>query len=271
MLVSLFSGITGLQAHQERLNVISNNIANVNTHGYKRSSLSFQDIYYQTASAGSAGTAGTVGGTNPRQVGYGTRVGGITKDMGRTGFEATNSGLDMAIDGDGFFVVKDGSGGTYYTRMGRFHFDDKGQLVDLNGSLVLDTTGTAITVANAATAQSITFQKDGSIKVVDKDGKEQAQTQTIAVAAFPNPEGLLQAGSSYFSVSAASGAPTPATGGKPGENGTGFISTGYLEMSNVDLSREFTDMITTQRGFQANSRIITTSDTILEELVNLKR
>ncbi len=513
MLRSLYSGVSGLSAHQTKLDVIGNNIANVNTYGFKSSRVTFSDVYYQNIRNATSGSA-TVGGNNPSQVGYGTSVGTIDTVMSRSGFQMTDSGLDLAIAGEGFFQVQDKVGNKFYTRAGILAIDNYGNLVDANGNFVLGVTGdptgqvgstdkiqlvvpsvddneasasktllgstinisasvigaegnitinfvhgTPATASMTGDNLTVTFDQKGEYPTLEslqaaieegirnggvdlptgelkievdpapadtsapagnfinfgstdadkltitstQDGKEgnaigikykmidsgtaeaewdgdnlvftlvkgdsytAADLQTLADAAgtaagltadshknltfaglttavtgetlaskpikltggdstyyeniagllgtvkldggrnaaeqtvgnlssiaigadgvisathavhgqmilgrldlvtFDNPAGLEQAGNSYFTQTVASGDPRVCVAGF---DGSGDVVSSSLEMSNVDLAQEFADMITTQRGFQANSRIITTSDEILQELVNLKR
>ncbi len=305
MMRSLYSGVTGLTTHQTRMDVIGNNIANVNTYGFKSSRTTFKDIYYQTVKSPAAGTD-TFAGNNPTEVGYGVQLGSIDKNMSRSSFAGTDRTFDLAISGEGFFIVgkpeaNGGKGGMRditYTRNGNFTLDSTGNLVNANNKFVLGTTnndGNADTLAKkdpadkASDLEIINVNKliqsaFGNNDLTFKDleafsiGTDGVLTATyggeikalarIEVAVFDNPEGLLEAGNTDFQESAASGAPGIR---KPGDPGTGTTESGKLEMSNVNLAQEFSDMIITQRGFQANSRIITTSDTMLEELVNLKR
>ena len=137
---SLYSGVSGLKAHQTRMDVIGNNISNVNTYGFKASRVTFKDVYYQTVNAGSAGSS-TVGGTNPGSVGYGTQVGSVDLLMGQSSFTMTDSTMDLAIDGEGFFQVQDADGNKYFTRSGALTFDSAGNLVDSQGNFVLGISG----------------------------------------------------------------------------------------------------------------------------------
>ncbi len=262
MLRSMYSAVSGLRNHQTMMDVIGNNIANVNTTAYKTSRVTFQDVYSQTLSPASA-PAGTVGGTNAMQVGLGVSTGSIDMMMDNGATQRTDRTLDLAIDGDTFFIVNDGSS-TYYTRAGNFYLDNAGNLITSDGFYVLNSSSAKITIPVAAT--NITIDKNGL--VTGEVGGTKTTYGTIGLAKFVNPEGLMKVGNSLYSASNNSGA---ATVGAPGAASYGTLSTGALEMSNVDLSKEFTDMITTQRGFQANSRVITVSDTLLEELINLKR
>jgi flagellar hook protein FlgE len=390
MLRSLYSGISGLRAHQTMLDVTGNNIANVNTAGFKSSSVQFEDTLSQLTKGSAAPAAGT-GGTNPAQVGLGVQVSGVSTNFNQGSAQATGKSTDMMISGDGFFAVKSG-GQSLYTRSGAFNLDAAGRLVTPDGATlqgwsavngvvptggavgditlsstalapakattsatasgnlpaeqatgttlnrqisVYDATGTTtaldlafvrnganwdVTGTDAAgnsatttlsfnngvlaaggnmtvgtisvdltkvtgytgmntvtldgqdgrpagTLQSFSIATDGTIMGSFSNGAKQAVGQ-IAMAKFTNPGGLEKAGNSEYRVSANSG---NAVLGTAGAGGFGSVTAGSLEMSNVDLSQEFTNLIVAQRGFQANARIITTSDQVLQELVDLKR
>lgn len=403
MLRSLFSGISGLRTHQTMMDVVGNNIANVNTAGYKTSQSVFEDHLSQMIKSGGAPQDGT-GGTNAAQVGLGVRLASITTNFGQGALQLTGRSTDMAVNGDGFFVVQSG-GEQLYTRSGAFSFDASGALVTASGAKVqgwaADATGTinangaptdvtlpmatvlpptrtdgitlegnlptgapvgtaitttidgydgqgamvpvtltmtstgpdawdvtatiagnpiavtggslafdpatgALTGAPAptltmpgaaggvvtldvagmtqfgtdrtagATAQTgapmgsltaFSISPDGTLVGVFSNGLKQPLAQ-LAIASFNNPPGLEKVGGTAFRSSVNSGVPQlglAATGGR------GTLSSGSLEMSNVDLAQEFTNLIVAQRGFQANSRVITSSDEILQDLVNLKR
>jgi flagellar hook protein FlgE len=263
MLRSMYAGISGMKGFQTKLDVIGNNIANVNTAGFKKGRVTFQDMMSQTTN-GAQGPAENRGGTNPAQVGLGSQLGTID-NIHTQGFrQTTNNTLDLALEGDGMFVLQDG-GTTYYTRAGNFYLDDEGDIVNPDGYRLIGMDGNEINIPD--NARSFNIQDDGTVNYVDAAGDNQVAGQ-ITLANFSNPAGLEKAGSNLFLNS-----PNAGLNGLvgPTEEGTGSIVSGSLEMSNVDLSEEFTEMITAQRGFQANTRIITTSDEILQELVNLKR
>jgi flagellar hook protein FlgE len=418
MLRSLFSGVSGLRNHQIRLDVISNNIANINTIGYKGSRANFRDVLYQTMSGASAPQSGR-GGINPRQVGLGTSIGSIDTVMTQGNIESTGRNTDLAIEGDGFFILGDDNGGRFYSRAGSFSLDVSGNLINAgnglkvvgwtatgagaldpnnalpgfikvvrgaemppsattkvdylgnldaraavgdtktapktvydslgnthglsitftksgantwnwaastseagltvdNGVAGVPATGTlTFTAAGAfssevpalataritgiAGANNITLNLDfdpltqyasaatvtageqngygrGSLTEFNLDnsgvitgyytnGRSRALAQ-VALGVFNNPEGLMRYGDTVFQESNNSGVPQI---GVALSGGRGTLKPGALEMSNVDLSQEFTSLIITQRGFQASSRVITTSDEVLQELVNLKR
>lgn len=268
MLRSMYSGIGGMRGFQTKLDVIGNNIANVNTIGFKKSRTMFQDVLSQTMSGGSKPDGEKRGGTNPKQVGLGSTIAAI--DVIHTGGNLQTTGIssDLGIEGNGFFVVKDATGEEYLTRAGNFKFDSDGNLVTSNGMFVLGQDGQKINIGPYKDVKTYSIGQDGIITYTDKDGGDPKTAGPIGLAKVGNPEGLEKMGMNLYKK-------TPAADvdglGKPGEEGLGEIRSSMLEMSNVDLAEEFTEMIVAQRGFQANSRIITTSDSVLEELVNLKR
>lgn len=264
MLRSMYSGISGLKNFQTKLDVIGNNIANVNTYGFKKGRVTFKDAISQTTAGASASTE-TRGGTNAVQVGLGSSISSIDTVDTAGSLQNTSRALDLGIQGDGYFIVKDGAN-QYYTRAGNFYLDNEGFLVTGDGYKVQDIEGNDIKLEMDA-IQSFSIAQNGDINSVTTDGKSQVEA-TIALAKFSNPGGLEKAGNNLLQESVNSGEPQI---GASGTGGRGTLASGKLEMSNVDLSEEFTDMIVAQRGFQANTRIITTSDEILQELVNLKR
>ena len=291
MMRSLYSGVTGLRAHQTKMDVIGNNIANVNTVGFKSSRVVFQDIYSQTISPASASTSNT-GGTNPQQIGLGVQLAAIDTMNTESSSQYTGRDLDLAIDGDGYFVVQNGSS-SIYTRAGNFKTDSDNYLVDSNGNYVmgceLDASGSPVykdasgNVCDAsATGAHLTLKKiqldtkyddisisaNGQVVGLDSTTKTNTVIGQVVLATFANPDGLEKMGENAYRTTVNSGDPTY---NLPDEGGAGKIDPGSLEMSNVDLTSEFADMIVTQRGFQANSRVITTTDEMLEELVNMVR
>jgi len=265
MLRSMYSGISGLKGFQTKLDVVGNNIANVNTSGFKKGRITFQDMMSQTTRGAQAAVAGGRGGINPMQVGLGSKVGSIDNIHTQGFTQTTGSSLDVAIEGNGMFVVTDGTT-NYYTRAGNFYFDDNGDIVNADGLYLVDHDGNH-PINLPDDFQSFSIAENGDVNYVDAAGDPQT-AGTIGLANFSNPTGLEKIGNNLFLDSANAGF----TGiGTPETEGLGKTVAGSLEMSNVDLSEEFTEMIVAQRGFQANTRIITTSDEILQELVNLKR
>jgi flagellar hook protein FlgE len=266
----MYSGVSGMRGFQTKLDVIGNNIANVNTTGFKSSRVMFKDILSQTSTGASAPDGTTTAGQNAKQVGLGVSVSSIDTLHLPGSAMTTNNPTDLRINGDGFFLVKmnDAQGTPYLTRAGDFHVDASRNLVTSDGFFVVSAAGDPITLADNVTSFSVS--QDGTIVQKLDDGTTDTGTQ-IGVAKVTNPEGLEKIGGSLYrsTVNAITdGTIEPATANT---GGIGAIVAGQLEMSNVDLTGEFTEMIVAQRGFQANSRIITTSDEVLQEIVNLKR
>lgn len=264
MLRSLFAAVSGLRVHQIRMDVVGHNLANVNSVAYKSSRGSFRELFSQTLRGGAAPGV-TVGGVNPQQVGLGTTLGALDSIQTQGALQATGRVRDLAIEGEGFFVLTSGTE-VYYTRAGSFVQDATGTLVDPGTGYRLRAVGGGnITVPG--NVQHLSIDRSGNVVGVDDTGALVALGQ-VALAIFPNPDGLLRAGNSLYTVSANSGAPAV---GEAQTGGRGAIASGALEMSNVDLASEFADMIVTQRGFQANSRVVSASDEMLQELANLRR
>lgn len=306
MMRSLFSAVSGLKSHQTAMDVIGNNVSNVNTIGYKASKVIFQDIYSQTLSSATAPTTST-GGINAKQVGLGTAVSAIRMNMGEGSTMNSSSPLDFSVSGEGLFVVKNADGSYSYTRNGALTLDAQGYLVTANGDYVMAVSGEGDAIKDDVAVKAHTGDGDpaagefGKIQLsgavysgdtlsttqkysdyaVDSNGvitatltDSTAKTNKVvtigrlALATFANPGGLEKVGKSYYKASSNSGDPSYSF---VNTQGAGQLNSGSLEMSNTDLATELTDMIITQRGYQANSRVITTSDTLLEELINLKR
>ncbi|MCP3761998.1 flagellar basal body rod protein FlgG [Domibacillus sp. A3M-37] len=262
MLRSMYSGISGMKNFQTKLDVIGNNISNVNTYGFKKGRTVFKDLVSQQIAGANGPTAGGRGGVNPKQVGLGVQLAAIDTIHTEGSTQTTGRTLDLAISGDGFFQVNDGTN-TYYTRAGNFYMDQNGDLINSDG-FYLGEVGAPFNIPTTATSLSI--GTGGTISYIDGGVLDTAQQ--IEIAKFANPEGLSKAGANFYGITDNSGEPEI---GIPGLDGRGAIAPGSLEMSNVDLSEEFTEMIVAQRGFQANTRIITTSDEILQELMSMKR
>jgi len=286
MLRSLFAGISGLRVNQVMLDVTGNNIANANTIGFKSSSTVFSDTLSQMLTSGSApSTAAKRGGSNPIQVGLGVQLAATNTNFNQGSNQTTGRTTDLMIQGDGMFVVKKGDD-TVYTRAGAFSFDKEANLVAPGGGLVMgfndidQTTGVRNSDANgkitlpkddggtpAHALKSYEIGSDGKVTATFDDDSTKIIGQ-IVIANFTNPMGLEKVGGTSFRTGANSG---DVQLGAAGEGGNGEIVAGSVEMSNVDLAAEFTNLILAQRGFQASSRVITTSDQVLEELVNIKR
>jgi flagellar hook protein FlgE len=264
MLLSFDSGVSALQQFQQQINVIANNIANVNTVGFKSASVSFADAFSQSLGSTAAGST---------QIGTGVITASITNNFAAGAISSTGVQTDLAINGNGFFMVKDSvSGSSYVTQDGTFTIDNSGYLVTSGGMRVQGASGD-IQFPTASTSPTMTgysIGSDGVIAVRMSDNTTVAPTGgALALQNFTNPGQLVKVGGNLYSAPAAAGA--LATPGKPGSSGLGTIVSGSLEMSNVDLAGQLTSLITTQRAYEANSKVITTSDEILQTLVNLKR
>ncbi len=258
-----------MKGFQTKLDVIGNNIANVNTIGYKKSTINFQDLLSQNLSNS---------GVNPMQVGLGSQVSSMNVIHTPGSAMSTGVGTDLAIMGDGFFMVSEknvdendgpvpATGTKFLTRAGNFVADKDGYLVSSQGLRVLDETGKFIQI-DSATYASFTIDREGKVIGKYPDGTENPNPlHTIGIANPQNPAGLLKYGGSLYELTEASGPLNQGTAA----DAASLVSAGMLEMSNVDLTEEFTEMIVAQRGFQANSRTLSTSDEILQEIVNLKR
>lgn len=306
MLRSMYSGISGMKNFQVKLDVIGNNIANVNTYGFKKGRTTFKDLVSQQI-AGASAPDQTKGGVNAKQVGLGSQLSTIDTIHTQGSLQTTGRPLDLGISGDGYFIVGSGTFANAttpvmtnpvmnFTRAGNFYLDQKGNLVNSDGMFVIGhpsdapTTTTPITnnitttsfgkIVIPTDAKSFSVGSDGVVNYVDGTSGALLKAGQIMMAKFPNNEGLEKIGANLYKNTANSGALDGNKNGtgfevadmfKPGSGGAGEVVAGTLEMSNVDLSEEFTEMIVAQRGFQANTRIITTSDEILQELVNLKR
>ncbi|MFZ7131488.1 MAG: flagellar hook-basal body complex protein [Eubacteriales bacterium] len=310
MLRSLYAGVSGMRNFQTKMDVVGNNIANVNTTAFKSGRVRFQDMLSQTVANAQAPTLNGLAGVNPQQIGLGVKVGSIDTIMTGGALQPTYRSLDFAIEGEGFFAVSEDSFGNLksYTRDGAFYTDYEGNLVNSSGLRVLgylkDTTEYQTTdgatlstptgadpiadqallkpiiipdqiqVTDAVTGvvetldrESYTIDGTGQIIGVYSDGNAYLLGQ-VGIVTFSNPEGLEKSGSNNYVSTNNSGYPST---GIAGSAGYGIIRQGYLEMSNVDLANEFTEMIITSRAYQANSRTISTSDEMLQELINLKR
>ncbi|MFC0214343.1 flagellar hook-basal body complex protein [Paenibacillus chartarius] len=271
MLRSLYSGVSGMRGFQTKLDVIGNNIANVNTIGFKSGRVMFQDILSQTVSGVTAPNGADSGGVNAKQIGLGSTISAVDTVHTQGSAMTTNVATDLRIAGDGFFVVQDATGAQYLTRSGNFTLDANRNLVNAEGLRVTSVGGEPITLEAEVTA--FTIAQDGTI-MTTVNGVTGPSDWQIAVTKVSNPNGLEKVGGNLYRATPNSDVEAEDIGealANDPARGTGAIIAGQLEMSNVDLTSEFTEMIVTQRGFQANSRIITTSDSILEEVVNLKR
>jgi len=260
MMRALWSAATGMQAQQLQLDVISNNLANVNTTGYKKSRIEFEDLFYQNLKLAGALTAGGNQVPVGMQIGLGVRPVSVSKIFTQGEYQLTNQQLDWAIEGRGFFkVVMNGQ--EYYTRAGNFKLDRDGYIVTPDGARLQP----EFAVPQGTVKIEVT--PDGMLTALDANGQVLAQTQ-ITLYDFPNPAGLYAVGRNLFRATDAAG---DVIEGTPGQNGFGTIAQGYLEMSNVDIVEEMVKMIITQRAYESNSKGVLTADQLLEMANSLKR
>jgi flagellar hook protein FlgE len=273
MLRSLYSGVSGMRGFQTKLDVIGNNIANVNTIGFKGSRVMFKDILSQTVSGVSAPDENR-GGVNAQQVGLGVSLAAIDTVHTAGSAMTTNVVTDLRVNGDGFFAVGtvDQVDVPFLTRAGNFTVDPNRNLVNSEGLHVMGAEN-AGPIVIPDDIVSFSIAQNGDIIGVNADGETINTGQRVGVVKVINPAGLEKIGGNLYQMTANANPEPDIVVGSPGdpETGTGTLVSGQLEMSNVDLTGEFTEMIIAQRGFQANSRIITTSDQILQEVVNLKQ
>ncbi|MEO6994593.1 MAG: flagellar hook-basal body complex protein [Lacunisphaera sp.] len=285
---TLGSGVSALQSFMKGLDVIGNNIANVNTTGFKSSTAEYADSFSNVLQASAPGVP-PASNTPTLAIGTGVKVASIHTDYSQGSLESTGSGTDLGISGQGYFHVANPIDGTEYaTRDGSFRWDDKGNLVNSQGYSVMGLTGAGLGTVGAiklgtppvgTQLQSVTIDKSGNVVEFYSDGTS-ATTNQVQLQKFTDQSALVPEGNNLYSgllaagpIGAASGTTAFQAGGvnAPGANGLGAIQSGTLELSNVDLTSQFANLITTQRSFQAGSRLITVSDSILDDVVNLKR
>jgi flagellar basal-body rod protein FlgG len=257
MIRSLWISKTGLDAQQTQMDVISNNLANVSTNGFKRSRAVFEDLLYQTLRQPGAQSSQQTQLPSGLQLGTGVRPVATERIFTQGNLQQTSNDKDVAIQGEGFFQVLMPDGTTAYTRDGAFQVDSQGQMVTSSGYTIQP----AITIP--AGAQKITIGRDGTVSVTLPNVVAPTQIGTLQLATFINNAGLESRGENLYSETAASGTPNPNT---PGTNGAGTLSQGYVETSNVNVVEELVNMIQTQRAYEINSKAITTSDQMLAKL-----
>ncbi len=265
MLRSLYTTATGMKAQQTMVDMIANNIANVNTAGFKKSQASFEDLLYVTIE--SPGLQQNQGGTSAPiglQIGSGSRLSGTTKIYSPGTLEITERTLDVAIDGHGFFQILLADGSTGYTRDGHFLVNSEGVIVTGGGNILQPQTSLPSDVLeiNIDSSGRVTGRTAGSPDTTTQFGQ-------IRLTNFLNPSGLLAVGSNVVRQTAASGPPT--VDGTPGENGLGFTTQGFIERSNVQIVNELVNLIVAQRAYEVNSRAIQASDQMLSTATSIVR
>lgn len=262
MIRSLWTSAAGMQAQALNLDVISNNLANVSTTGFKKSRAEFQDLLYETLRP--AGTPSSQDTQVPTgiQLGHGTRPSTVLKIFTQGDLENTKNELDLAIEGDGFFQILLPNGNTAYSRDGAFKLDSEGRVVNADGFALQP----EITIPTDAL--SVTVGMDGTVSVLQAGDSVPSELGTLELARFVNPSGLISMGKNLLMISEASG---DALTGTAGEDGLGTIAQGFVERSNVSVVDEMVSMITAQRAYEANSKSIQTADEMLAIANNVKR
>jgi flagellar basal-body rod protein FlgG len=262
---TLYTAATGMESLQTKLDVIANNLANVNTVGFKKGRANFEDLFYRHEQLPGAEDAGGQLTPTGISVGLGSRVSSIQTNFVQGAFQQTGNSLDIAIEGRGFFQAIDPSGETVYTRAGNFSINANGQLVigSANTGRVIEP---AISIPPDATGISIS--SEGIVSVQQPGTATLQQVGQMQLAQFINPEGLLKLGENLYAETSSSGT---ATVGNPGDPGLGVIRQNTLEASNVEPVQELIDLITTQRAFELNSQAVQAGDQILQLISNLRR
>jgi flagellar basal-body rod protein FlgG len=260
MIRSLWIAKTGMDAQQTNIDVISNNLANVSTNGFKKARPVFEDLLYQTLRQPGAQSSQQTQLPTGLQLGTGVRPVAVERIHTQGSLTQTGNSLDVAINGKGFLQILMPDGTTAYTRDGSFQVDNQGQMVTSSGY----TLQPAITIPSNAT--SVTIGKDGTVSVTQPGTTATTQVGTIQLADFINPAGLQSLGENLFQETSASGAPQANT---PGTNGLGVLNQNYVETSNVNVVEEMVNMIQAQRAYEINSKAVTVSDQMLQKLAQM--
>ena len=260
MIRSLWVARTGLDAQQTQLDVIANNLANVSTNGFKRGRAVFEDLLYQTLRQPGAQSSQQTQIPSGLQLGTGVRPVSTARIFTQGNIQKTDNALDVGIQGDGFFQILLPDGTTAYTRDGSFQKDNQGQIVTANGYPLQPN----ITIP--ANALTVTIANDGTVSITQPGVAAPTQIGNIQLANFVNSGGLQSIGQNLFLETASSGTPTP---NAPGSNGAGVLNQGYVETSNVNVAEELVTMIQTQRAYELNSKVVSTSDAMLGRLTQL--
>jgi flagellar basal-body rod protein FlgG len=262
MIRALYTAASGMDAQQTNIDNIAHNLANVNTTGFKKSRVEFQDLVYQQLVQAGAPTSASGEAPVGLDAGLGTRPVATARDFGAGNLQSTGGPLDLAIEGLGFFQVSTPDGTTAYTRSGSLHLSGQGMLVTSDGYPVEP----AITIP--ANATSITISKAGIVSVSIPGQSASQQVGTLELASFQNPAGLTALGGNLFAPTTASGDPTT---GVPGTDGLGTVAQGFLEQSNVSVVEEMVNMILGQRAYEANSKVVKAADEMLQQVNNMSR
>ena len=260
---ALWSAASGMIGQQKHMDVVSHNIANVNTYGYKKVRTEFQDLIYQNLREAGAESGADSQYPTGLAIGLGTRVAATQRITTQGPLQTTDNPTDIGIQGEGYFRIELPDGTIGYTRDGTFKLDSNRRMVTTDGYLIAD----GITIDETAPMDSIVIAGDGQVSCRPAGGEQQVVGQ-ITLARFINPPGLTAMGKNLFLVSAASGDPIE---GNPGEDGAGTLTQGTLEMSNVQIVEEMVNMIVAQRAYESDAKAITTTDSMLEIANGLKR
>jgi flagellar basal-body rod protein FlgG len=262
MIRALYSAATGMQAQETNLDVISNNLANVNTTGFKKGRADFQDLMYQYVMEPGAPTSQMTINPTGIQVGLGVKTASVQKLFTQGDLSSTNNKLDVAIEGDGFFQISRPDGTLAYTRTGSFRLDQNGQITTADGFVI------APGLAVPPDALGVTIGQDGTVSVNQPNNPVPQQLGQLLAVRFPNNGGLRATGQGLYEETQASGAPVT---GIFSQQGFGRLNQGFLESSNVSVVEQVVNMITAQRAYEASSKGITTADEMLTSAINLKR
>ena len=264
MVRSLWTAASGMIGQQASIDTISNNLANVNTPGFKKMRADFEDLLYQTVRvAGTPATEDTVVPV-PVQMGHGSRLAATQRSFQQGALQNTENVSDIAIQGDGFFRIQNYDGTYAYTRDGTFKIDANGQFVTSNGYKLMP----ELVLPEGFIAESLAISQDGRVTVKVAGRDDAVQVGQLELYRFPNPQGLSAIGENLFKVSTASG---EAFAGQPGFDGMGMTVHKFTEMSNVSVVREMVDMIVAQRAYEFSSKAIQTTDNMLATATSLKR
>jgi flagellar basal-body rod protein FlgG len=262
MMRAMWSAAAGMAVQQQNMDTISNNLANVNTTGYKKARAEFQDLLYQTVNLAGTSSSSSTSLPSGIQLGHGSRLEAISHEYSTGSFKSTGGRFDIAIEGDGFFSLTQPDGTLAYTRDGSFTTDQNGTLVSAGGY----TLNPQITIPQDATG--VTIAQDGTVTVTQPGQSQPQQVGQITLSHFINPGGLNMGGNNILTPTLASG---DAIEANPGQDGLGTLRQGFLEASNVDVAEEMVNMIIGQRAYEANSKTIQTVDQMLQLVASLKR
>lgn len=261
MIRSLETAATGMKAQQEEMDVRANNIANVGTTGFKKSRAEFEDLMYQTVVEPGAATG--LNSINPTgvQIGHGVKTAAVAKDFAQGSAKVTNAPFDIEIQGNGFFPVQMANGQIGYTRDGSFKKGPDGRIQDKNGNVLQPE------IVIPPTATGVEIGPSGQVQIVADNNLQPQSVGQIQLVGFVNPAGLKSLGGNLFVPTNASGLPQQ---GQPGQNGLGTLAQGQIEASNVNIVDEMVGMITTQRAYETNSKVVQASDQMLQTINNMR-